>query len=102
MATVRIGEKDLEVKPATLGFLKHKLIPWRKRLAETTDEVAFLDLIVDGIGLYVGDQVSREWLEEHLPASAHEVLSACAEASGLSRGTPSTAAKAAPGEAASQ
>lgn len=84
MATIRIGDRELEVKVATVGFLKYQIIPWRKRLQATNDdEVEILDWIVDGIALYLGDQVTRDWLEATLPATAHEVLRACAEASGL-------------------
>jgi hypothetical protein len=95
VATVRIGERDLDVKVATLGFVKHKLIPARKALQEAADESATIDAIVGLILPYVehNEGVTAEWLLEHLPAEPHETLRECARASGQKVKEPS------PGEA---
>jgi hypothetical protein len=83
VATVRIGERDLEVKIATLGMLKKKLIPARAALKAATEEES-PDRMAEIVHCYVGHNpdVTVEWLLETLPADPSEILRACIAASG--------------------
>jgi hypothetical protein len=83
VATVRIGERDLEVKKATLGFLKHKLIPARKRL-NTANEEEMPDRVAELVLCYVdgNEGVDRDWLLDNLPADPSEAIRDCIVASG--------------------
>mgnify|MGYP003704374421 CR=1 FL=1 len=47
----RIQVEIVEVRPATLGFLKRKLLPWRKVLAEATTEEQQIDAVVEFLKL---------------------------------------------------
>ena len=95
MAKVTIGDRELDVKQATLGFLKKKLIPARKALVEASEEDT-PDRMVDLVFCYVGhnDGVTREWLLDVLPADPTEIVRAVISASGQKVGTVQ------PGEAA--
>ena len=82
MATVRIADRDLEVRRATLGFVKKSLIPWQKAMAIAEDEAA-IDQIVAGFLLYLlpSDGVDADWLLANLPAESAELFKAVVAAS---------------------
>jgi len=77
MATVRIGDRELDVKPATLGFLKRKVIPWQATMSAAEGEAA-IDQIAAGFLLYVGhnEGVTADWLLENLPANTYDLFKA--------------------------
>lgn len=83
MATVRIGDRDLEVKLATLGFLKRKLLPARKALLAANEEET-PDRIVAIIYCYVGhnEGITEEWLLDNVPVDPSSIMRACIVASG--------------------
>jgi len=82
MATVNIGGRDLDVKPATLGFLKRKVIPWQATMATAEGEAA-IDQVVTGFLLYLlpADGVDADWLLANLPAESAELFKAVVAAS---------------------
>jgi hypothetical protein len=86
MATVTIAGCTLAVAPATLGFVKKKLLPWKARLPEGTSEAEVLAWAVDGILLYLGDQVDAAWVDDHIvsPTKLLEVLRVAAGQEGPS------------------
>lgn len=67
MSAITIGGRVLDVPRETLGFRKHKLLPWRASAMEVKDPAADIEVMLDGILLFVGhhDGVTREWLEDH-------------------------------------
>src|SRR3954471_23375567 len=85
MATVTIGDRVLDVKPATLGFLRNKVAPVRKKIADVQgDDAAFCDAAADWILAYVGhnDGITREWILDNVSANPFDVIRACTIASG--------------------
>lgn len=67
MATIRIGDRDLDVADATIGFWKRV-----KALSggnATVDNVA--GLIFEAVGH--NDGITREWLEDHLPMNSDKL-----------------------------
>lgn len=96
MATVRIGDKDLDVKPTTLGFIKRKLLPAQRALDEAKGDIEGGERLIELLHLYVGhnEGASIEWLEDVIPISDYARLAKeCPVAAGQ---------QARPGEAASQ
>lgn len=82
MPTVNIGGRDFDVKPATLGFLKRKLMPARKALAAASEEET-PDRLAELIHCYVGHNgVTVEELLDLLPADPRQVMLDCIVASG--------------------
>lgn len=84
MATVKIGDRDLEVRPATLGFLRHKLVPARKALSAAQTDEAIVDAMANLVFVYVGhnDGITLEWIFDHAPANTADLLRECLVASG--------------------
>jgi len=82
MATVRIGDRELDVKPATLGFLKKKLLPAQEAIDAAGNDAP--DRIADLILLYVGhnDGVDRDFILDHVPADPYGTLIALSRAAG--------------------
>lgn len=97
MATVRIGELDLDVKRATLGFLKKKLTPARKVLSAAGED-DMPDALAGLVHCYVGhnEGVTADWLLEALPADPSAIIRELIVASGQKVAEPK------PGEAARQ
>lgn len=111
MPRVNVGGRELEVRPATLGFVKRTWRPLRDRLIaeqgrveglaqiseEDGDQVA--GLLVDAVLAFVGhnEGVTREWVEDQMPLDQGPIralLRMLTDASGLTRGEE---AKAGPG-----
>ncbi len=83
MARVHIGGLDLEVKQATLGFLKRKLIPARKAMiAAGEDDMP--DRLAELVFVYVegNEGVNVEWLLNALPADPASIIRELIVASG--------------------
>lgn len=85
MATIKIGGRDLDVKPATVGFWARTTEFGRKAAANELQgsEVitASVDLIVEAVGH--NDGVTREWLENNLPFPPTKEYGAILELTGL-------------------
>lgn len=104
MATITIGGRELDVRPATLGFVRRALLPWKKSapvfeepadLAAAADlEAAIIDWQVAGALLYIGhnDGITADWLLEHV-RDAGELLRELARASGQTEPAPGEAAR---------
>lgn len=88
MATVKIGERELQIRdltrPGGSKFKRTQLLPWRARLRGEHDEEQLEAVIVDGIILYVGQNegVDKTWLEDNLPVDTLAVLRECMRGSG--------------------
>jgi hypothetical protein len=85
MATVRIGGKDLDVRPTTLGFIKRKLVPAQNAVDAVESEIAKAEKFIEMILLFVGhnEGVTPEWLEDAIPISGYAQLAKdCAIAGG--------------------
>ena len=83
MAKVRIGGLDLEVKQATLGFLKRKLIPARKKLAAAGED-DMPDRLAELVYCYLegNEGVDVQWLLDALPADPAAIIRELIVASG--------------------
>ena len=66
MPKIKIAGRELVVAPATLGFVKRKLLPWKAKISASMDEIAAIDSSVEGILLYLGDQVDAAWVEANI------------------------------------
>jgi len=80
MATVKIGDKELVVRGATLGFLK-KLLPAKRKMREAEaadDDARKVDALAELIHCYVGEPVNEgitvEWLLENLPMDPTSIM----------------------------
>lgn len=99
MATVRIGDRELDVwarrEPGGLGRTKAVILAEKAAREAKPEELC--DHLADIVLAYVGDNpgVDRDWLLKHLPAEPYDIIGACAAASGLEMKA------AAPGEAKS-
>lgn len=95
MASVTIGGRELSVKPATLGFVRHKLIPARKRMADAGSDEATCDALAELLLVYVGhnEGVTLEWIFDNVPMGAGDLLRECAEASGQKLAAPGEAVR---------
>lgn len=93
MATVRVGDRDLDVRPATLGFLRHKLVPARKRLVAAEGEESGIDAVANILFVYLGhnEGVTLEWIFDHAPADPSALLRDCLTASGQKVAAPGEA-----------
>jgi hypothetical protein len=102
MATVRIGERELDVwhrqQDGGLGKSKRVILAELALRKAPVEEIP--DRWADLIGCYVGhnEGVTVDWLLKTLPADCRDVNRACMLASGL---TPAEPAEATPGEATS-
>lgn len=67
MATIKIGDRDLQVRRPTLGFwdrcLKFEVTAKEKTIGAFVNEAA--DLISEAVS--GNDGVTAEWLRDHLP-----------------------------------
>lgn len=93
MATVRIGDRDLEVKPITLGFVKHKVLPAKKRVEASTKDEEAIDAMVAFVKIYVGhnEGVTDEWLLDNVPENAWPLIALCRKAGGQPDAPPGEA-----------
>jgi hypothetical protein len=107
MATITLGGRELDVKPATLGFLKREILPWKrdtpKRVPGTELDIGgiadleeeIINWRVRGLLLYLGHNtgVDATWIEDHVvdvEAAVTKVIAAAGQ---------EPAPKATPGEA---
>jgi hypothetical protein len=98
MATVNIAGVDLDVRPATLGFLRNSTIPWKDRLRSAQTEAEAVDATVEGFLLWIGHNpgVNAAWVLENIPEDSREVMERIRTAGGLAAAEN---AKSAAGEA---
>ena len=69
MATITLGGRVLEVRPATLGMLKHEMPRWHAKLTGAKTPEDFAEAVLDEAHWHLGanEGVTREWLLEHIP-----------------------------------
>jgi hypothetical protein len=93
MATVRIGDRDLDVKPSSLGFLKRKLLPAKAAVLAAKTEEETIDAVVSVLLLYVGHNpgIDAEWLLDNVPENPSETVAAVTAAAGQKAGPPGEA-----------
>lgn len=86
MPKLTIAGRELEVRPATLGFLKKQLRPWRQKYVDTFTEEQAEAWFAEGVALYLGEQVDVAWLDANVvdPAKFLRALAAAAGMTGAS------------------
>jgi len=57
MAKVTIGGRALDVRPRTLGFVRTHLLPWKKKMRETTTDEEVHQLTVAGFLMFLDHNV---------------------------------------------
>jgi hypothetical protein len=84
MPTIKLGGRELKVRPATLGMLKRDLIPLRAKLQASQTEEDTIDVVLDQLLVYLGrnEGVTADWLLDNTPADAHDLLARVREAAG--------------------
>lgn len=99
MASVKVGERELEVAEATFGFVKRKWRPLRARLVAEAERLAATEGYTqedeDRIGEIFTDAAmlflpgcEREWVEDHLPverAALSAFLRRLTDAAGITK-----------------
>ena len=82
MATITLGGRVLEVRPATLGMLKHEVPAWAAKLSAAKTPEEFIEAILDEAMWHLGanEGVTRDWLLEHIPRKVAPWLTRLREA----------------------
>lgn len=86
MPKIKIGSEEHELRPetATMGFRRHTYIPWREKLTKAEGEAQAIDLMVEGVSLFV--PLSVEQLFDVLPndeAAIAAIIGDCLVACGM-------------------